>query len=132
MHHNLSEIRSAREKGLANPQEIVLALAVERNAGAHSGMAEKVRADGKRGPQRADEIQVGLRNRRLERFCGLAIALSAHHQLHRHAVGSQGFQSAQPAPVFGNSRLMPLSCIVTPHNRSAEAIVRFLCVTTMN
>jgi hypothetical protein len=58
MHDNLAEILAARKKSVADPKQILFALTIERDAGPHTGMAEKIAAASKGRFQRSQKIEV--------------------------------------------------------------------------
>src|SRR5215467_2161053 len=52
VHHDFPEVGATVEERLANPQEVVAVLALERDAGPDPGVAEKIPAHCQRQPER--------------------------------------------------------------------------------
>src|SRR5712692_7805510 len=68
MHDDLAEIGATVEERRTNPQEIVCALALQRNTGTDPGMTEEILPHRQRRSQGIYELQVCLRHSRLECF----------------------------------------------------------------
>jgi len=79
VHDDLAEVGAAGEELFSNPQEVLLALAIQRHAGADTGMAHEVPARRQRHRQRSQELQVSRRDGGAQVFGGLLV-IPAHHQ----------------------------------------------------
>jgi hypothetical protein len=102
VHHNFPEINIAREKFIADPQQVILMLLRERDAWAHTGMAQKITADCQRGFKRAEKLSVGLRQHRAKGCCGRVVSPTSHQRAHVYAVRVQRLKATEAAPVVRN------------------------------
>ncbi len=66
MHDDFAEVLLMQQEVVADPEQILLALLNERNAGPHAGMSKKEIAAGKRQPQILQEIGGGYQAKRTE------------------------------------------------------------------
>lgn len=102
MHHDFSKILVAREKLVADPQQVVLTLLQKRDAGSYAGVAQKIAADRQRGSERAEKLGVGIRKRRAKGRRRRLIISASHQRSDIYAVGVQRLEAAETAPIIGN------------------------------
>src|SRR4029453_7008112 len=89
-----------------DPQQIVLALRLERESGLDSGMGEEISAPGIAELGCLQEAEMRGRKSRSERVPELPRIVEADRQPRRQAVGQQRLEPAEPAPIGKHPRLM--------------------------
>ncbi len=99
VYDSLSETCSAIEEFVADPQEILLGLPLQRHAGAYPGVAQEIPAHGQRQPERGEELAMLRRQRTRQRPGRRVVILADHQRADRHAVGMQRLQPAKAAPM---------------------------------
>src|SRR5262249_31631030 len=86
VHDDFAEIDPACQEGLADPEEVLILLLLERHPRTYTGVADVVLANGERAPQRGEEIEMGRGDRLCQRACGRNIFSSASQVTDREPV----------------------------------------------
>src|SRR5579872_4337891 len=98
MDDDFSKINVARQKFVADPQQVVRALLGKWRARAHAGVAQKVPADRQRHSELVKKLDVVLWKQGTEGLRGFFVALSTHHCRHIDPIGVQRLKTANVAP----------------------------------
>src|SRR5262245_6842315 len=103
---DLAEIGGAAQKFVPDPQQVVDALPVQRNARSHARVAHKISVDHGGRFQRLEKREVLVRYCGAQRLCRIRVVLADHQLADWHAIGMDGLEPAEVPPMLDNGRVV--------------------------